>query len=409
MAFPQELIDMVVDNLHDDIPSLKSCSLAARTFVSSARIHIFRKIEILPPLKPLSSRNPCQRFHKLLTSSPHIAPLVEELSVVLVGSETSFAYDDDGLYLEERHVTWVMAGRTLPLILPLLDLKRICLTENGPADWNDGGEFSMNWAKMGRQLKSALVNVFSSPRLEAVHLRGIVVESPRQMLSLFSEAISLTELSLSRVHFTQRWDQRDSWPESQVWAPRLRYLLVSDLRGDTFCRYLVNPRIDLTAVRSLKVVTDLSEWRGKLIQATKAGVEHLRLWSTTGASYFPQSAQKLWARIYAPSTSTPSRSSDCSAHSSRPPRDTRLEYITFEGYARIPMPGPFEFDAAIDSTVAQLRFLKMVEIATQTVHFDSFYEYASAVRATLPSLEGRGMLRVTETHWSDDDAHHGWE
>lgn len=31
---PQELVDLIVDNLRDDIPSLKSCSLAARTFSS---------------------------------------------------------------------------------------------------------------------------------------------------------------------------------------------------------------------------------------------------------------------------------------------------------------------------------------------------------------------------------------
>ncbi|KAJ6588072.1 hypothetical protein B0H19DRAFT_900559, partial [Mycena capillaripes] len=46
---PQELVDMVVDNLHDDIPSLESCSLAARTFLASTRTHIFNKIEIKPP------------------------------------------------------------------------------------------------------------------------------------------------------------------------------------------------------------------------------------------------------------------------------------------------------------------------------------------------------------------------
>ncbi|KAJ6572302.1 hypothetical protein B0H19DRAFT_1256195 [Mycena capillaripes] len=263
MTLPQELVDIVVDNLHDDLPSLNSCSLAARTFVASARIHIFRKAEILPPPKPRPSQTPCQKFHKLLTSSPHIAPLVEELSVVL-GSE--------------RHVSWITTCRTLPLVLSLLNLKRISLTANG---WKNAGDFNMDWAKMGRQLKSALVNVFSSPRLEAVHLRGIGVESPRLLLSLFSQATSLKQLALSRLYFTQQRDQHEPWPESQPWRPQLQSLLLSDNGWDDLCSILVNPRIDLTAVVSLTIITESSEWRNKIIQATKGGsggVEHLRLW-----------------------------------------------------------------------------------------------------------------------------------
>ncbi|KAJ6552255.1 hypothetical protein DFH09DRAFT_598051 [Mycena vulgaris] len=277
---PQEIVDLIVDNLHDDIPALKSCSLAARTFVSSTRTHIFRKIEITPPPVGKNRQSPCQKLYKLLTSSPHIAPLVDELCVVLVGSETSFEYDEEGQYLTEPHVTWIMAGRTLSLVLPLLDLRRISLVENSPADWNSAGTFSMNWNKMGRTLKSALAEVFSSPNLEAVHLRGIVVESPCQLLSLFSEATSLKGLSLSRVYFTQRWDQRKPWPDSDPWRPQLRSLLISDSSGDSFSPYLSNPRIDLARVKSLCVVTAQAEWRDKIVSQTTASgaLEHLRLW-----------------------------------------------------------------------------------------------------------------------------------
>ncbi|KAJ6572311.1 hypothetical protein B0H19DRAFT_681672 [Mycena capillaripes] len=304
-CLPQELVDIVLDNLHDDIPSLRSCSLSARTFVISARIHIFQKIEILPPASPTSSPNACQRFYKLLTSSPHIAPLVEELSIVLVDPDTT--YDLDGDNFNDRRVPWVMDDRTLFLVLPLLDLKRISLTENLQAHRIHSRRFSMNWDHMDRQLKSALMKTFSSPRLETVHLRGIVIESPRQLLSLVSEATSLKELSLSRFYFTQPAHQHESWPESQPWRPQLRSLLISDFQSRDFCRHLVNPRMDLTAVRSLSLAvyaTD-SEWRDRLIRASKAGsggVEHLRYWTMTGAD-----SQKLSAQICAPSTSSPTR------------------------------------------------------------------------------------------------------
>ncbi|KAJ6480845.1 hypothetical protein C8R45DRAFT_1100429 [Mycena sanguinolenta] len=124
MHVPRELVDLIVDNLHNDIPNLKSCSLTTRTFVGSAQTWIFNKVEILPPKNQDDQDSPCEKFYELLMRSPHIASLVDELQIVLVGSETSFAFD------EERHVPWVIFGETLSVVLALLDLKRISLVEN---------------------------------------------------------------------------------------------------------------------------------------------------------------------------------------------------------------------------------------------------------------------------------------
>ncbi|KAJ7669481.1 hypothetical protein DFH06DRAFT_185203 [Mycena polygramma] len=395
---PQELVDIIVDNIYEDendIADLKSCSLAARAFVSSARRYIFRKIEILPPR---SSCNPCQRFYQLITSSPHIAPLVEELCIVLVGSETSFAYNEDGEYLQNRHITWVMHGRTLSLVLPLLDLKRISLTENAP-DWNGWGEFSMNWNKMGRKLKSALRDVFSSPKLEAVHLRGIVIESPRELLSLFSETSSLKELSLSRLYFTQRWDQRDAWPESQMWRPQLRSLLIAKLQSETFSRFMLNSRIDLTRVSSLTLSTGSKQWENKLVRAA-SGVEHLRLWymqTELGEEIFSVNLRSIHLFSTVVLRLLRLFFEAC-------PHDSRLEYITLEGH--IGDPNTTDLDATVEWTVAHLRSLTTVEIKLRP---ESFHQWADDLRAALPSLERRSLLRVTETPWQLNGVHHDWE
>ncbi|KAJ7879064.1 hypothetical protein B0H14DRAFT_3775143 [Mycena olivaceomarginata] len=133
MDLPQERIDVILDNVHDDIPSLKSCSLAARTFVTSARKHIFKKVEIV------SSSDAFQRFYNLLSSSPHIPPLVEDLRIISVFLETSSANaDSSGDYIGMQ----------------------------------------VSWDEMEQHLQFALASVFSSPRLEAVHLRGLVIGSP---------------------------------------------------------------------------------------------------------------------------------------------------------------------------------------------------------------------------------------
>ncbi|KAJ7859100.1 hypothetical protein B0H13DRAFT_2356215 [Mycena leptocephala] len=409
---PQELIDIIVDNLHDDILSLKSCSLTARTFVRSARTRIFNKIEIAPPSNPTSSNNPCQKLHRLLTSSPQIAPLVNELCIVLVGSETSFEYDSDGQYLEDRHITWIMARSRLSLILPLLDLKRISLVENAPVDWNSYGEFSMNWTKMGRQLKSALADVFSSPRLEYVHLRGIVVESPRQLLSLFSEATSLKEMSLSRLYFTQRWDQREPWPETEPWRPQLRSLLVAEMSSDPFCRYLINPRIDLSHIRSLTIATDSSDWREKLIQATNSDVEHLRLRHLIFNPSSRSISSFLGSNLRSIHFFTVSNFRLLDAFFKSCPHDACLEVITFEGpETNDPTPNDLSLNTTIESSVIHLRSLKMVEIkvylwsSSETV----FSVWSASVLSSLPSLVQRGMLTLTEIQMAEHEVHHGWE
>ncbi|KAJ7111324.1 hypothetical protein C8R44DRAFT_883138 [Mycena epipterygia] len=404
---PQELVDLIVDNLCDDIPSLKSCSLAARTFSGSVRAHIFRKVEITPPL-PGKTHSPCQQLYKLLTSTPYIAPLIDELHIVLVGSETCFEYDEDGQYLVEQQVPWVMTGRTLSLVLPLLDLKRISIVENGPADWNACGRFSMNWNKLGRTLKAALKDVFSSPQLESVHLRGIVVQSPTQLLSLFSEATSLKEMSLSRVYFTQRWDEREHWPESQLWRPQLRSILASDVSGDAFSRYLLNPQIDLTRLRSLILSTYLKDWRNEILQAIGSSrVEHLRLWylqafrpviplispQLRSIHLFTLQTFPLLAALF----------QEC-------PHDARLETITLEGPAQQPSSGQ-ALDLIVDSIVAQLRHFQRVEIKAniRVTSTTSFSAWSAAVRSSLPSLVSRGMLTLTEIHRAEYEPHQGWE
>ncbi|KAF7357378.1 hypothetical protein MSAN_01333800 [Mycena sanguinolenta] len=413
MRVPQELVHLIVDNLHDDIPSLESCSLTARSFVSSAQTYLFNKVEILPPKNRDDPNSPCRKFHKLLTSSPHIAPLVDELEIVLVGSETSFAYDEDGDYLEERHVPWVMSGRTLSLVLSLLDLKRISLVENSPSEWNDVGEFSMSWNRLGRSLKAALTAVFSSPKLKSVRLRGIVVESPAQLLSLFSEATSLREMSIARVRFTQRWNELTPWPDFQPWHPQLQSLLVSEVDSDHFCRYFLHPRIDLTHIKSLTIATELNEYRERLAQAAiSAATQHLAIyrphWTETtfksiltsnlrSMNFFSTDLLRLLPDVFAA----------CAQNNSR------LEKLVFEAgtYAFKPELLSHHIDARIESAVAHLSALKSVEIKAFLWADDDvpFPVWALSVRNALPSLVGRGLLTLTEIKRAYENPHYGWE
>ncbi|KAJ6447473.1 hypothetical protein C8R45DRAFT_1224884 [Mycena sanguinolenta] len=336
------------------VPQANWLTLSSITSTTTPPTWIFNKVEILPPKNRDDEDSPCGKFHKLLTRSPHIASLVDELQILLVGSETSFAYDEDGNYLEERQGPWVMSGRTLSLVLALLNLRGISLIENSPPVWNEYGAFSMHWNRLGRSLKSALAAVFSSPKLEMVRLRGIVVESPTQLLALFSEATSLKEMSISRVHFTHIRDEPTPWPESQVWHPQLHSLLVSDI--STIGR---------------------NDDSGQTQAAISGVTQHLTL-------YKPRWDANALTSILTPTNSP-------------------LERIVFEGpieTLRLLRGQDLAIDARIGSAIAHLSVLKSVEMRAYTwtgEHNDiRFHKWADDIRVALPSLAGCGRLILTK-------------
>lgn len=78
-AFPQELVDNIIDHLHAEKQSLHACSTVCHSWLPSTRYHIFYSIEITCAL--LRSQG---KFHRLLTcleDSPHLASYVQNLKV----------------------------------------------------------------------------------------------------------------------------------------------------------------------------------------------------------------------------------------------------------------------------------------------------------------------------------------
>ncbi|KAK0194947.1 hypothetical protein F5146DRAFT_1023532 [Armillaria mellea] len=52
MMYPQELIDKILDYLHDSPSALKECSLVSRQFYPRTRVHLFRYVDCDNPLSP---------------------------------------------------------------------------------------------------------------------------------------------------------------------------------------------------------------------------------------------------------------------------------------------------------------------------------------------------------------------
>lgn len=78
-AFPQELIDIIIDYLHDEKPSLHACSAVCHSWLPSARYHLFYAIDITCSLLCNT-----ERYHRLLASleeSPQLASYIQDLKV----------------------------------------------------------------------------------------------------------------------------------------------------------------------------------------------------------------------------------------------------------------------------------------------------------------------------------------
>ncbi|KAJ7868596.1 hypothetical protein B0H14DRAFT_3132634 [Mycena olivaceomarginata] len=267
---------------------------------------------------------------------------------------------------------------------------------------------------MDQPLQSALANVFSSLRLEAVHLRDLVLESPCHLLSLFSEATALKEMSLSRLYFTQA--EHEPWPESQLWRPKLRSLLLNASSSD-LCQYLVNPQIDLTHVRTLKLATRSPEQRKKILLATSlrhsGGVEHLDLWV---AYNFETHISDLSPDLFTTNL--------CSIHFVSQsmvellgvfvktcPHNSRLEYVTLDGFQdfRRATPVP-ELHTAIDATVAHLPALKIIEMRWIVGEPSAaLAQWETDLHAAFSSLMRRGILLITKLQWRGGPLPFGWE
>ncbi|SJL14128.1 uncharacterized protein ARMOST_17583 [Armillaria ostoyae] len=131
LSMPQELIDFTLDFLHDDIPTLRVCSLVSRAFLPCSRYHIYSNVFIVHTAeldifrKYAGQLYQCQNLAALLEYSPHVAPLVTRFGILAM-SESSFMEDvftDTSLF---------------PIIQSLLNLSHIeFIAGRNQGSWGD--------------------------------------------------------------------------------------------------------------------------------------------------------------------------------------------------------------------------------------------------------------------------------
>ncbi|PIL32738.1 hypothetical protein GSI_04853 [Ganoderma sinense ZZ0214-1] len=74
-VFPNELVDRIIDHLHNDAVVLSACALVRSSWIPTVRYHRFRRVLLGPPASIHS-------FNALLQTSPDVAPYVSHLDIL---------------------------------------------------------------------------------------------------------------------------------------------------------------------------------------------------------------------------------------------------------------------------------------------------------------------------------------
>ncbi|KAJ7245318.1 hypothetical protein C8J57DRAFT_1362763 [Mycena rebaudengoi] len=211
-ALPQDIIDLIVDELAEDERSLKACSLVATTFTIPTRRQLFRVVS----LRPLTA---LQSFSDLLLLSPHIALFVRVLGVNLQRYRTDPA---QRLTVLEQLVN-----------LERLDIDHFCYLRGTP-------------------LEDSLIDVLSHSRFESLRLYSGEVAP-----SFLTAAMQLTQtLLLSNVR-VMKSEVSESRPLAHDTPPppALQELTLSYARAEHYALYEF--LLDPTTIHHLRSLTKL--------------------------------------------------------------------------------------------------------------------------------------------------------
>lgn len=178
---PQELIDSVIDHCHDSRPTLKTCAVICKAWLSPSRSHLFHTITLHPPPKPkrkavVKRITDAQRLFRMLQFSPQIVPYIRDLSIC------------EGMAGRE----WIAQEKTLPVLLS---------TFKNIQSFKFEREASMqiSWMDLPTDVQDALAGILASPTLLELSLVGLVFDSPVDLHWMLKACKTLRVLQVNHL------------------------------------------------------------------------------------------------------------------------------------------------------------------------------------------------------------------
>jgi len=166
-GLPQELVDMIIDQLHNDRDALSVCALVCRSWLPTARVHLFGSIA-------LAKRTDFANLIGLLDGSP-----------VLTGSvHTITIYGDLPFSLGADTYEWL--GEAFKVMSRLEKVKKI--------RW-----WAVDWGVVECVLRGC---PYTLPQVPELCADGVRFASVENIVSFFRTSTNVTSLSLHDIHVT---------------------------------------------------------------------------------------------------------------------------------------------------------------------------------------------------------------
>ncbi|KAG6919633.1 hypothetical protein DXG01_003497 [Tephrocybe rancida] len=185
---PQELISDIVDHLHDDPATLRSCAVVCREWLSHSRFHIFHRIVLQPP-QPTRSfftwtrKSAAHLLLRAIQRSPEIASYIRDVDIV------------EGIGAGE----WMINERALvPLLLLMKNVQRFQLRRSAA--------LSINWPALSWEFKSTILHILTSPSLCELNFGMLSFASSEELRRLLGYSKNLQAVSLDHLHIFESSD-----------------------------------------------------------------------------------------------------------------------------------------------------------------------------------------------------------
>ncbi|KAG5652158.1 hypothetical protein H0H81_006043 [Sphagnurus paluster] len=228
-TLPRELILSIFEDLKCHPTALKTCALVCRDWTTPSQAHIFHTIILDIDIK-------CLALHNLLLSSPHIAPLIRDLSVITEDDVPEVILDEEA---------------SLAAAILLLNKVQSLTLHMG---WR------MHWHKLSLDLRNAIIKLLKLSSLTDLTMGNWFFDfSDIDLHNIFRHAVALKRLTLTGPSCPTSWTPCDDaflegLPGQRTCLEELKLGLEYGTFGigEWFCRPLC--ALDLRRLRSLHVM-----------------------------------------------------------------------------------------------------------------------------------------------------------
>ena len=159
-AMPQELLDCVIDHLHDDKASLRACALSHRAWLPQSWRHLHHHVSI-------DASHPTHKSSRY--SFGHSLEYIQSLELIHLGDA-------------------VVSPSTMPLLSQLTHVRTLSISFGA-------------WDRLSIADKDSLVSAY--PNVETLKINGVSFSSPFDLVDFISSFPHLSHLSVMFVCFSK--------------------------------------------------------------------------------------------------------------------------------------------------------------------------------------------------------------